>query len=144
MISTFNSTISGDNSLNKSAQKLQEFSAPHLSLSLQQDEQSQQPKAHQLNLLVLQELPQELALYIEPVHANLTVGFEQRFWLVHQPTGLRLLGQFGYQEAKCILEATKRWDWEVDLKTREPACRYRLLWLLESICKPSKALEVTA
>jgi hypothetical protein len=113
---------------------------PHLSLQ----ERSQHPKAHQLNLLTLQDLPQEPALYIETVPVNLTLGVEQRFWLVHQPTGLRVPGQFSRREAEYIFSATEKWDWEIDLKTREPACCYRFLWLLESICKPKKALGVAA
>jgi hypothetical protein len=107
-------------------------------------ERSAQSKVHQLNRLTLQKLPPKPALYIEPIPVSLAVGREQRFWLVHQPTGLRVPGQFSRQEAEYILSATEGWDWTVDLKTREPACRYRFLWLLEAICKKSPGREVAA
>jgi hypothetical protein len=107
--------------------------------------QSPQLKAHQLNLLTLQELPLEPALSIEPIPVNLAVGTEPVFCLVHQPTGLRVPGQFSAQEAECILRVTEGWDWTVNLKTREPACRHRFLWLLEGICKESLVMgEVAA
>lgn len=124
-------------------QNIQQERSPHLSPP-PQHERSQQSEAHQLNLLTLLEKPQKPELCIQPIPAILTVGFEQRFWLVHQPSGLKLPGQFSYQEAEGILELTLLWDWEVDPKTRKPACHHYLLCLLKDICKPQKALEVVA
>jgi hypothetical protein len=121
-------------------QNIQQERSPHLSPP-PRHERSQPPQASQLDLLVLLGKSFEPPLKIEPVPVNVTVGFEQRFWLVHQPTGLRILGQFTYNEAQEILELTAKWDWEVDPVTREPACCYQLMSLLERICKPKKVLE---
>jgi hypothetical protein len=120
---------------------------PLLAPTTQQFPETQSPQleAHQLNLLTLQELPLEPELFIEPIPVNLAVGTEPVFCLVHQPTGLRVPGQFSAQEAEYILRVTEGWDWTVDLKTREPACRHRFLWLLEGICKESLVMgEVAA
>lgn len=108
-----------------------------------QHERSPQSEACQLNLLAPLK-PQEPALRIEAIPANVTVGSSERFCLIHQGSGLRIPGEFTRCEAEQILKVTHDWDWEVDPITREPGCRYRLLWLLESICKPQKPLEVAA
>jgi len=114
------------------------------SLQLQQQQRSRSSEVHQLNLLALLEKSKEQALSLEAVPIDLTVGVGERFWLIHQESGLRVPGQFNAAEVEHILKATEQWDWEIDLKTREPACRYRFLWLLESICKPKEVLGVAA
>lgn len=100
---------------------------------LQQDRRSQPPPS-QLNLLALLEKSLESALRIEAVPTDIAVGSSERFCLVHQSSQLRLPGQFTSCEAEEILEVTVEWDWEVDLRTREPACRYQLLNLLSRVC----------
>lgn len=107
-----------------------------------QQGRSQPPQACQLDLLVLTEKSLEPALRLEVVPANVTVGSCERFYLVHQESGLRVPWQFSRCEAEEILKVTALWDWTVDPRTREPACRYRLLWLLEGICNPKKVLGV--
>lgn len=104
-----------------------------------------QPEAYQLNLLTLLEKSLESALQIEPVPVNVTVGVEQRFWLVHQPTGLRVPGQFSQAEAEYILGVTEKWNWAIEYRPRTPNCNKRLLSLLTAVCTPpSKVLECAA
>ena len=113
------------------------------SLALQ-DERSPKLEAQQLNLLALLEKSFESALRIEAVPTDIAVGSSEKFWLIHQASQLRVPGQFTSCEAKEILKVTVGWDWTVVLKTREPACRYQLLNLLNRVCTPQKALEVAA
>lgn len=106
---------------------------------LQQDGRSQPPEVSQLNLLALLKKslePQEPALRIETVPVNLTVGVEQRFWLIHQASALRLPGQFSQAETECILKTTAEWDWAIEYRPRTPNCSYHLLCLLNRICTP--------
>ncbi len=121
-----------------------EARTPHSSPQLHQQEQPPSPKVHQLNLLALLEKPRKSALHIEPVPACLTIGSDERFWIIHQESGLQIPGQFSRHEAEYILEATEGWNWAVDSKTREPAYRWRLLFLLEYICLSQAKLEVAA
>jgi len=109
---------------------------------LRQYGRSQPPQASQLDLLALLEKSLEPALRIEVVPVDVTVGYSEKFCLIHQESGLRVPGQFTSCEAKEILKMTALWDWQVDLKTREPACRHYLVSLLEGICKPPMTLEV--
>ena len=144
MLSIFKSAAPRENPLTESAQKLQEFSVSHLSLPPQQDRQSQPPQASQLDLLALLGKSLEPPLQIEPVPVNVTVGVEQRFWLIHQASGLRVPGQFSQSEAEFILKTTERWDWEIEYRPRTPNCSYRLLCLVNRVCTPQKALGVSA
>lgn len=110
-----------------------------------QQERSQPPQASQLDLLALLEKSLEPALRIEGVPVNVTVGVEQRFWLIHQNSHLRIPGQFSRAEAEHILKATEFWDWEIKYRPRTPNCNKRLLSLLTAVCTlPSKTLEVAA
>jgi hypothetical protein len=93
-------------------------------------------------LLALLEKSLEPALRIEAVPSDIAVGISEKFWLIHQNSQLRVPGQFTRCEAEEILKVIVGWDWTVDLKTREPACRYQLLTLLNRVCVPQKALEV--
>ena len=104
---------------------------------------SQPPQASQLDLLALLEKFQEPAIRIEGVPAELTVGEELRFWLIHQESGLRVPGQFSRVEAEFILKATSEWDWEIRHRPRTPCCGNRLLNLLKTVCKP-QTQEVAA
>ncbi len=113
---------------------------PHLSLQ----ERSPQSEPYQLSLLALLEKSLEPALRIEAVPVDVTVGYSEKFYLIHQESGLRVPGQFSRCEAEEILRVTAPWAWQVDLKTHEPACRHSLLCLLKDICKPQKPLEVVA
>ena len=98
-----------------------------------------------LNLLAsLDKKLESVALRIETIPANATVGRSERFYLIHQLSQLQIPGQFTYCEAKEILKLTHAWDWTVDPKTRVPACHYQLLNLLEDVCRPQKVLEVAA
>ncbi|HEY9768819.1 MAG TPA: hypothetical protein V6C71_10030 [Coleofasciculaceae cyanobacterium] len=66
--------------------------------------------------------------------------------LVHYESGLKLPGQFIYDEVKQILETTRYWDFALDSK-RIPKCKDRLLVLLEEVCSDhssSKKQEVAA
>ncbi len=106
---------------------------------------SQQSEAIQLDLIALLDKKLEpAALRIEIVPANVTVGRGERFCLVHQVSQLQIPGQFSNCEAEQILKLTHTWDWTVNLKTRVPACRGRLLNLLEDICTLPQVLEVAA
>ncbi len=105
-------------------------------------ERSQLPQVSQLDLLAL-EKSLEPPLQIEPVPVNVTVGVEQRFWLIHQASGLRVPGQFSQSEAEYILKATSEgWDWEIEYRPRTPNCSRRLFCLLSTICTSEKVLEV--
>lgn len=106
--------------------------------------QTPQPEAHQLSLLALLKKSQEPAIRIELIPIHLTVGTDERFWIIHQESGLQVPGQFSRCEAEYILAATKEWNWAVDLKTREPACRLKPLRLLERICFHQVAQGVAA
>lgn len=112
--------------------------------SLSQQERSPLPEVHQLNLLALLEKPLESVLLIEIVPTHLTVGNDERFWLIHRESGLQVPGQFNRREAEQILETTKDWNWAVDPLTRQPACRWRLQGLLEHICSPQIVQGVAA
>ena len=142
MISTFEFTPLGENSLAASVPKYLQVRSQHL--SPQNSERSQPPQSSQLDLLALLEKSLEPALRIETVPIDITVGSSEKFWLIHQNSHLRVPGQFTICEAKEILKVTAGWDWTVDLKTREPACRYQLLNLLNRVCTPQKGLEVAA
>lgn len=118
---------------------------PVLSRRNQQHGRSQPPQASQLNLLALLEKSLEPPLRIEPVPVNLTVGIEQRFWLIHQESGLWVPGQFSRVEAEYIFKTTAEWDWEIRHRPRTPNWNKRLLSLLTTVCTPpGKALECAA
>lgn len=121
----------------------QQGRAQHISPQVLQEAQSLQSEAHQLNLLSLLK-PQKPALRIQAIPAEVAIDSSERFLLIHQQSGLRIPGEFTRCEAEQILKVTHDWDWEVNPVTRKPGCRHRLLWLLESICKPKKVLEVAA
>ena len=126
------------------APSTQDLQARSQHLSPQNSERSQPSQSSQLDLLALLEKSFEPALRIEAVPSDIAVGISEKFWLIHQNSQLRVPGQFSGHEAEYILQVTSGWDWTVDLKTREPACRSQLLNLLNHVCTPQKPLEVAA
>jgi hypothetical protein len=109
-----------------------------------QIERSQPPQANQLDLLALLEKSLEPALRIELVPVNVAVGIGQRFWLIHQQSGLQVPGQLSQTEAEYILKTTEHWDWGIEYRPRTPNCNKRLLSLLTAVCTPQKVLERAA
>ena len=60
--------------------------------------------------------------------------------LVHYESGLKLGGQFTYDEAKKILQTTRYWDFTL-IEDRMPRCRHQLLSLLERICRDRQSYK---
>jgi hypothetical protein len=78
----------------------------------------------------------EHPLYIEPLPPALQWWDEERFWLIHSETGLRVPGSWSADEAELILDLSKSWDWSID-DNRRVACGIQLIALVESVCKRS-------
>lgn len=57
--------------------------------------------------------------------------------LIHYESGLKIPGQFTYEEAQEILKTTRHWDFSLD-RDKIPKCKERLLGLLEGVCSKSR------
>lgn len=57
--------------------------------------------------------------------------------LIHYESGLKIPGQFTYEEAQEILKTTRHWDFSFD-RDKIPKCKERLLGLLEGVCSKSR------
>ncbi|HEY9772143.1 MAG TPA: hypothetical protein V6C71_27165 [Coleofasciculaceae cyanobacterium] len=100
----------------------------------------------QPSLFPLQEDPPPFPIQIASISHQQRLKADWGCKLVHYESGLKLPGQFTYDEAKEILEITRYWDFTLDSK-RIPKCRDRLLVLLEKVCRDrvsSKSEEVAA
>ena len=85
----------------------------------------------------LQFKPQQLSLFaIAPERERVKPQWNCR--QVHYESGLKLGGQFTYDEAKEILEITRYWSFTVD-KDRIPRCRNQLLSLVERVSSDCEA-----
>jgi hypothetical protein len=60
---------------------------------------------------------------------------EERYWLIHHTSGLRVPGSWSLAEAKLIRDLSKDWDWRIDTRDRKVRCGIQLLSLAEAICK---------
>ena len=95
------------------------------------------PQPKQLSLWEPQQKPEtEYPLKIEPLPSALQWWEEERFWLFHIQTGLRVPGTWSLEEAELIQDLSRQWDWRVD-KDRRVACGLQLLALAEAVCKRS-------
>lgn len=73
-------------------------------------------------------------LSIELLPEKLQWWDEERYWLVHKATGLRVPGSWSLPEALEIQESSKHWDWTVDPKSRIPNCQQQILDLCVRVC----------
>ncbi len=80
--------------------------------------------------------PEKSPLHIEKLPEALQWWDEERFWLVHTESGLRVPGSWSAAEAQEILDLSKNWNWSLDGNRRVP-CALQLMALAESICKRS-------
>lgn len=82
-------------------------------------------------------VPDPHPLKIERLPDTLQWWDEERYWLIHEASGLRVPGSFSIAEAQHIRAISKDWDWRVDIRDRKVACGIRLLSLAEAVCKRS-------
>lgn len=73
-------------------------------------------------------------LSIELLPEKLQWWDEERYWLIHRDTGLRVPGSWSIQEALEIQKLSRDWDWTVDPKSRIPNCQHEILNLCVRIC----------
>lgn len=88
--------------------------------------------------LTLWKSPQlEHSLKIERLPDTLQWWDEERYWLIHEASGLRVPGSWTADEAELIQDLSKGWDWSIDGRERKVACGFQLLALAEAVCKRS-------
>ncbi len=78
----------------------------------------------------------EHPLHIESLPVALQWWEEERFWLVHTESGLRVPGTWKKAETALMQDLSKNWDWSVD-SDRRVTCGVQLMALAEGICKRS-------
>jgi hypothetical protein len=99
--------------------------------------QRRSPRGEQLTLW---KSPQpEHPLRIECLPDVLQWWDEERYWLVHEASGLRVPGSWSLAEAELIQDLSKHWDWSVDDCDHKVACGIQLLSLTEAVCSRSAA-----
>jgi hypothetical protein len=114
----------------------------HTSIVAQKPRKGQSPRQAQSKQLHLWESPQakpetEYFLHMESLPPALQWWEEERFWLIHSASGLRVPGSWSIDEAQSILDLSRNWDWSID-KDRRVACGLQLMTLAEAICKRSQ------
>ena len=152
MLAIDNYSSNYQNSQQRLAEYMRRTESPLFRLASQspvRSAQSPQQKPQQLNLFEIvpeREDPPPYPLEIVSVRDRERVRPIWNCRLVHYESGLKLGGQFTYDEAKQILGTTRYWDFTLD-KNRIPRCRNQLLSLLERVCSDrsfSKKQEVAA
>ncbi|MGL6341892.1 MAG: hypothetical protein ACRC80_22455 [Waterburya sp.] len=94
-------------------------------------------KQQQLPLFPLEDNPPPYPLQIVSISDDKRIKPDFTCSLIHCESGLKIPGQFTYQEAQEILETTRYWDFTLE-RDRIPRCRERLLKLLEKVCWEQK------
>jgi hypothetical protein len=77
-------------------------------------------------------------LRIERLPDTLQWWDEERYWLIHEASGLRVPGAWSLAEARLIQDLSKHWNWSVDDRDRKVACGLQLLALAEAVCRSAK------
>ena len=96
-------------------------------------------EGRQLTVWESQQKPEtEYPLKIEPLPPALQWCGQERFWLIHIESGLRVPGSWTVDEAELILDLSRKWDWSID-KQRRVVCGLQLLALAEAVCKRSSS-----
>ena len=109
----------------------------HIVARRPQCKQSQRrlPRAKQLTIW---EPPQSKhPLKVERLPDALQWWDEERYWLIHQESALRVPGSWSLAEAELIQDLSKGWDWSINGRDRKVACGLKLMALAEAVCSRS-------